>query len=125
MRLWHRDLLKKLPRQQLLGQHRECAALRGLGWGKQHSTVNYVFEHSFFKLYNYHREVMLEMIKRQYKPDPIWFVYNYRGKQLGFDNSYFCDPVAGEELYNLNYAEHNNDYLIECLENLAGKGIVI
>ncbi|MFQ7176654.1 MAG: pyrimidine dimer DNA glycosylase/endonuclease V, partial [Streptococcus salivarius] len=24
MRLWHQDLIAKLPRQQLLGQHREC-----------------------------------------------------------------------------------------------------
>lgn len=29
MRLWHEALIKKLPRQQLLGQHRECCALRG------------------------------------------------------------------------------------------------
>ena len=29
MRLWHQDLLPLLPRAQLLGQHRECAALRG------------------------------------------------------------------------------------------------
>ena len=29
MRLWHQALISKLPRQQLLGQHRECCALRG------------------------------------------------------------------------------------------------
>lgn len=34
MRLWHQELISKLPRQQLLGQHREIAALRGNGWGK-------------------------------------------------------------------------------------------
>ena len=28
MRLWHQDLIPKLPRPQLLGQHRECCALR-------------------------------------------------------------------------------------------------
>ncbi|MGV3061840.1 pyrimidine dimer DNA glycosylase/endonuclease V, partial [Streptococcus hyovaginalis] len=28
MRLWHEALLSQIPRQQLLGQHRECAALR-------------------------------------------------------------------------------------------------
>lgn len=28
MRLWHQELISKLPRQQLLGQHREIAALR-------------------------------------------------------------------------------------------------
>ena len=45
MRLWHQALIPHLPRQQLLGQHRECCALRGLGWGKPHATVNYVFDH--------------------------------------------------------------------------------
>ena len=41
MRLWHQDMINKLPRQQLLGQHRECCALRGNGWGRQHATVNW------------------------------------------------------------------------------------
>lgn len=31
MRLWHQDIIELLPRQQLLGQHRECCALRGNG----------------------------------------------------------------------------------------------
>ena len=47
MRLWHESLISKLPRQQLLGQHRECCALRGNGWGKKHSVVNYVFENYY------------------------------------------------------------------------------
>lgn len=42
MRLWHQELISKLPRQQLLGQHRECCALRGKGWQRKHATVNYV-----------------------------------------------------------------------------------
>ena len=64
MRLWHQDLIEKLPRQQLLGQHRECVALRGRGWGKPHATVNYVFEHSPYCLYAYHLLIMEEMQKR-------------------------------------------------------------
>ena len=51
MRLWHQDMINKLPRQQLLGQHRECCALRGNGWGRQHATVNYVFRYSPYLLY--------------------------------------------------------------------------
>ncbi len=41
MRLWHEALISQLPRPQLLGQHRECCALRGNGWGKKHATVDY------------------------------------------------------------------------------------
>ncbi len=32
MRLWHEALISRLPRPRLLGQHRECCALRGNGW---------------------------------------------------------------------------------------------
>ena len=45
MRLWHEYLISNLPDKQLLGQHRECCALRGNGWGKKHSVVDYVFNH--------------------------------------------------------------------------------
>ena len=61
MRLWHEALIPYLPRQQLLGQHRECCALRGLGWGRKHATVNYVFEHHPAHLVAYHILVMEEM----------------------------------------------------------------
>lgn len=50
MRLWHEYLIPQLPRQQLLGQHRELAALRGNGWGRKHATVDYVFDHSPYKI---------------------------------------------------------------------------
>lgn len=64
MRLWHQDLIQQLPRQQLLGQHREIAALRGNGWGRKHATVNYVFAHSPYKLFQFHCIVLREMEKR-------------------------------------------------------------
>ena len=64
MRLWHQKLIQHLPRQQLLGQHRECCALRGLSWGKKHSVVDYVFEYSPYRLFGYHLMVMYEMLDR-------------------------------------------------------------
>ena len=72
MRLWHQTLIPQLPRAQLLGQHRECAALRGNGWGRPHATVNYVFTHSPYLLYAYHVLIMDEMQRRGYRPDPAW-----------------------------------------------------
>ncbi len=120
MRLWHEDLISLLPRQQLLGQHRECCALRGNGWGKKHSTVNYVFNYSPYKLYQYHALIMQEMSRRNYKADSLWLDSNYRGKT--------CD--AYEELMTCElsrpiFPEHNDDYMEECLNNLASKGIVL
>ena len=128
MRLWHQALISKLPRQQLLGQHRECCALRGKGWGKKHSVVDYVFKYSPEKLVAYHMMVMFEMKKRGYKPDPIWENCNYRGKVLG-EEDFWCDPASVNVLFRYSYEnlypEHNDSYLKECLDNLAEKGIIL
>lgn len=72
MRLWHQDLISVLPRQQLLGQHRKCCALRGAGWGRPHATVNYVFTHSPAKLFQYYKMIMQEMENRGYKVSAEW-----------------------------------------------------
>lgn len=120
MRLWHEDLISKLPRQQLLGQHREIAALRGNGWGKKHSTVDYAFKYPPYKLYQFHLLVMNEMICRGYKPNENWFNPNYRGAH--------CEPYNNlEEIPNTYpiYPEHNDIYLKECINNLKTKGISI
>ena len=67
MRLWHYSLIPLLPRQQLLGQHRECCAMRGKGWGKKHATVDYVFKYHPYQLYMFHQLVMAEMKRRGYE----------------------------------------------------------
>lgn len=127
MRLWHQKLLNKLPRQQLLGQHRECAALRGKGWGKKHSTVDYVFTHIPERLVAYHYLVMDEMKRRGYKPNDIWRDANYRGNTLGEDKNW-CQEELVDIWYNYKdniYPEHNDEYLAECIENLKNKNIYV
>jgi len=122
MRLWHHKLIPLLDRQRLLGQHRECCALRGMGWGKKHSTVNYVFKHSYFLLYHYHKQIIKEMKTRGYKPNPIWLYPHYRGKTIQFDyDKYFNEEWS--ELCNslFIYPEHNAEYLIECKNLLLQK----
>ena len=121
MRLWHEALLSYLPRQQLLGQHRECAALRGKGWGRKHSVVNYVFTHSPDKLVAYHQRVMDEMERRGYHPDSIWRIPTYRGKDLGYQENW----AKTINYDGIIYDEHNEIYLQECLNNLSSKGIII
>ena len=116
MRLWHQDMISIMPRQQLLGQHREVCALRGNGWGKPHSVVNYVFNYSMDRLYAYHIEVMEEMKKRGYKVDVLWYDPNYRGK--------ICPPRTDAKIIKYNgiiYPEHNDLYLHLCLENINEK----
>ena len=83
MRLWSQQLLPYLDRQRLLSQHRECCALRGKGWGKKHSVVDYVFTHDPSWLVAYHRLVMDEMERRGYHPDRTWNDPCWRGATLG------------------------------------------
>lgn len=126
MRLWHQDLISLLPRQQLLGQHRECCALRGKGWGKKHATVNYVFKHSYFDLYCYHYIVMREMSRRRYNVDVKWLSPTYRGKILGYDFSVILEANKFESVIEdgiLIYPEHDDNYKMECLENLKNKNV--
>ncbi|KXT74388.1 hypothetical protein STRDD10_00975 [Streptococcus sp. DD10] len=118
MRLWHEELISHLPRQQLLGQHRECCALRGNGWGKKHAIVDYVFAYSPFCLYAYHVLIMEEMVSRGYRVSPEWLEKNYRGKTcLAYED------LVEEKVGNPIYREHDATYYKECLENLRQKGI--
>lgn len=120
MRLWHESLISRLPRQQLLGQHREVCALRGNGWERRHRTVDYVFGYSPYKLYQYHELIMEEMKKRGYKPDAIWEDPLYRGKScpahVALSEVEWTEPV---------YKEHDDLYLEECFLNLEEKGIYL
>lgn len=121
LRLWHQNLIEKLPRPQLLGQHRECCALRGGGWMKSHATVNYVFQHPIEHLFQYHLLVMQEMRKRGYHVNPLWWDPNYRGKKMPsitIDKRHFASshPI---------YSEHDQSYLNDCLDNLRQKGVEI
>ncbi|KAK8792832.1 hypothetical protein WA158_004996 [Blastocystis sp. Blastoise] len=85
MRIWHQYLIKLLPDQWLLGQHREICALRGKGWLKKHPYINFTFEHPIEKLIAFHFFVLEECTKRGFVCDSQWFVKNYRGHQIGID----------------------------------------
>ncbi|AAK79542.1 uncharacterized protein (TIGR02328 family) [Clostridium acetobutylicum] len=122
MRLWHQSLITKLPRQQLLGQHRECCALRGNAWGKKHSVVDYVFCHPMEYLVAYHLLVMEEMATRNYNVSDQWMDYNYRGKNCEKANLNF-ELIEEIKASKNIYKEHDDEYLNECLANLRNKGI--
>lgn len=125
MRLWHQVLIPYLDNKRLCAQHRECCALRGKGWGKKHSVVDYVFEHGLDHLYSYHLLVMHEMA-RQFNAniDAMWYNRLYRGKnlpntQLSEVGTYNYFPELDKQLI---YPEHDDNYLKECLLNLKSKG---
>lgn len=129
MRLWHQKLIPYLPRQQLLGQHRECCALRGKGWGRKHATVDYVFTYAPDELVAYHYLIIEEMRHRGYNPDKTWYRPIWRGSVLGevegWSYQETVDDIfrAAMDQNEMIYPEHNNAYLLECIENLESKGI--
>ena len=128
MRLWHYKLISYLPcyrttgdrkKNQLLGQHRECCALRGNGWGTPHSVVDYVFRHPPAMLVKYHFMVINELEKRGYCINPLWKDARYRGPNAA-GWAIIRDPYMMGA-----YPEHDEKYLISCLDNLKGKGIIV
>jgi uncharacterized protein (TIGR02328 family) len=128
MRLWHQKIIPYLPRQQLLGQHRECCALRGKGWTKKHATVQYALDDKLEKLVAYHWLVIDEMESRGYSVDNSWKYPDYRGKLLEFCPSFNFDLFEVYRKFNnqtMIYDYHDDRYLNECLDNLRGKGIEI
>lgn len=119
MRLWPQQLLSVLPEKQLASQHRECCALRGMGWGKKHSTVDYVFTHPIEMLVNYHILVMNELRSRSgWNMDLQWYDSQYRGKRLGIDESISSLILVTTQVI---YPEHNQDYINDCVDNLIEK----
>lgn len=121
MRLWHQELIPYLPDNQLKGQHRECCALRGMGWGKKHRTVDYVFTYRIEYLIAYHHLIINELLNRNKNVAYEWMFPQYRGKKLGTDTS--IDALLVNEISKKPkvFNEHNELYYYECLENLMHK----
>ena len=129
MRLWHQYLIPYLDFKRLMGQHRECCALRGKGWGRKHATVDYVFKYTLSHLYEYHCEVMSEIARRTLKKgipfhiNTNWYSRTYRGMYLPCAaltdvGPYVYNSCDGKPIYE----EHDDRYLKECLLNLKAKG---
>lgn len=119
MRLWHYKLIPFLSKIHLQGQHRECCAMRGKGWGRKHSVINYVWKYSPIKLYQYHMKVIEWCKEMDVQVEPKWEDCHYRGKEARpWDYLPVFDPYEP-------YPEHNNGYMQECLDNLANKGYVL
>lgn len=122
MRLWHEDLIPYLDNKRLLSQHRECCALRGKGWGRKHSVVDYVFKYDLAHLYAYHLLVIHEMNKRNYSVDGNWYGRLYRGSKLPRSTLLECGTYVQRFGGDHVYVEHDDKYLKECLLRLKEKG---
>ena len=116
MRLWHKDLISVLPRQQLLGQWRECCAIAKSIAEKgtpNHILVNRIMNYPIEHFESYAILVYDEIKNRSYDPNPInlakWMIKipNNSGIKVGHD-----------ELFK---EWHDYRYLRQCLFNLEEK----
>lgn len=118
MRLWHKDLLSVLPRQQLLGQWRECCAIAKNIAEKgtpKHVLVNKIMDYPMSHFYRYCGIVCDKMIDRGYKVD--W------KKLTGFeDNEEYFWNKKNIVPYDVVFSEwHDYRYLRQCYYNLQEK----
>lgn len=116
MRLWSKELIKVLPRQQLLGQVRELTAIikdikeKGT---TNHILINKIMDYNFDHLFTYCWLIIDEMQERGYKiSDKTIEKWNKLFRKSN------CKIVEFKELYK---DWHNEEYYQICYFNLLEK----
>lgn len=112
MRLWHKDLIHALPRQQLLGQWRECCLIAKNiheNGTPNHILVNKIMNYPLDHFYTYCKLIDQEMFNRGYKT-------TY--KSLARIYTELWTYIDIDELFN---GWHNDRYYIQCIYNLQEK----
>ena len=115
MRLWHRDLIAVLPREQLVAQWRECSAIAGAiqkNGTPNHILVNYVVDNlNSFVAYSY--MVRQEMTRRGYRTmENVWT------KIVSIVDTNVWKDLTLKEIFE---KEHNFRYFLQCYYNLQEK----
>ena len=115
MRLWHKDLIEVLPREQLVAQWRELSAIAGNIKTKgtpNHILVNKIMNYPMNHFITYAAAVCAEMTKRGYRTmNIVW------EKITGIcDGDYNIIPM--DEVYS---EWMNDEYFIICYYNLKEK----
>ena len=114
MRLWHKQLISVLPRQQLLGQWKECSVIAGNILTKgtpNHILVNKIMDYSIDHFITYAALVRGEMGNRGYKT-----MDSVANKIISLKPDWKAVPF--EKLY---YYWMDDDYFKICYYNLKEK----
>ena len=116
MRLWHKDLIEKLPREQLVAQWRECSAIASNIVTKgtpNHILVNKIMDYSFNHFISYAFYIRQEMTRRGYRTmNSVWDKIT----NVADDDNYNILPL--NELFP---DWHNDTYWVICYYNLKEK----
>ena len=119
MRLWHKDLIPYLPKQQLVSRWREGIAIakKIAEFGEpHHRLVNKVMDYPTSHFYYYTDLVILELISRGYKVSPL-ALKKFEDTMYYIDINY-DDLVDYDDLFQF---WHTKDYLVQCYYNLQEK----
>ena len=112
MRLWHKNLIVILPRQQLLGQWRECCLIAkniSEKGNPNHILVNKIMNYPISHFYTYGMIIHRVMKLRGYKCD-----FNRL-------NRYFNSDISTVEFDEMFCGWHNTRYFRQCYYNLEEK----
>lgn len=118
MRLWHKNFIKVLPREQLVAAWRELSAIAGAiqkNGTPNHLLVNFVLEYDYDHFISYAYYVREEMTKRGYRTmDNVW------NKIIALKPQYTL--LSFDEVYpNKMNGPPGFEYLTICLFNLKEK----
>ena len=114
MRLWHKKMIKGLPREQLVDQWRELSAIAGAiqkNGTPNHILVNFVLKYDYDHFISYANLIREEMTSRGYRTmNSVW------EKIISLKPDYNLLPF--EEIYS---NKMNKEYLTICYYNLYEK----
>ena len=117
MRLWHKDLIKVLPTQQLVAQWRECCCIARnikIYGTPNHILVNRLMDYPMEHFWNYADLVREEMIKRGFECN-----FNRFWKWVVPVRSFLLiDDIPLDDLF---YDWHDDRYFWQCYYNLEEK----
>ena len=108
MRLWHKDIIRFLPKVQLVSQWKELESV--FKNQNKHILINYIYDYPKSYLYTYSQLVIDEFSRR-----------GYEIKRWDNYNTYFED--CHEVNYDLSFDEQDDEYFEICYWNLKEKYI--
>ena len=125
MRLWHKDLIPVLPRQQLISQWRECCCIAkniADNGTPNHLLVNKVLNYYPREFYAYTQSIKNEMKDRGYKvSEDAWGRFN----KNFFEGRRHFDIPYGANIdflpFDIFSDWHTKRYFLQCFYNLQEK----
>lgn len=124
MRLWHKDLICVLPRQQLLSQWRECCCIArniAVNGTPNHMLVNKVLDYPVSHFNFYTKEVIHEMERRLYRVSEKSKNEFYNNLAVASLKGYFNKAHVFDDDTTMFLEWHNDRYLMQCYLNLQEK----